>query len=258
MARIYPLFSSSEGNCIFIGSKTSGILIDNGVSYKRFSEAMKKCGIEISSVKAVFITHDHSDHIKGLKTLTSKHSIPVYALPLTAKKLKENETVVSEMNSLTESVFIDGMEVSFFKTPHDTEESCGYKIKTADGKICSVCTDLGHITEEVDNAIMGSDLVYIEANYDEYMLKNGEYPFYLKQRISSENGHLSNNACAEEIERLIKNGTMRFVLGHLSRNNNTPEKAENAVVSYLLSYKRNCDYILSVAPVETEGECVVF
>ena len=257
MARIYPLFSSSSGNSIFVGGKNGGVLIDDGVSYKRLCAAMQRCGLEMDAIKAVFITHDHSDHIGGLKTFSSKHNVPVYALPMTAEKLIKSEIVLS-VTPLCETVFVEGMEVSFFRTPHDTDESCGYRIKTADGKVCAVCTDLGHITDEVDNGIFGCDLVMIEANYDVNMLKNGPYPFYLKTRISSERGHLSNDDCARQIERLIENGTMRFVLGHLSQHNNTPEKAESTIESYLKGYKRNCDYILNVAPVETEGECMIF
>lgn len=259
MARIYPLFSSSSGNSIFIGNASSGILIDAGVSYKRLCEGMAVCGLDITAVKAVFVTHDHSDHISGLKILTKKHDIPVYALPYTLQKLEGWGYINSTGCEVTPLVSIEGMEVSFFPTPHDTDESCGYRIKTPDGKVCAVCTDLGYITSEVDRGIVGCNLVMLEANYDENMLRNGRYPYPLKKRIASEHGHLSNNDCAKQVKRLVENGTVQIILGHLSKENNTPETADRTVCAALEpEFSRNKDYILEVAPIETKGKCIVF
>ena len=114
------------------------------------------------------------------------------------------------------------------------------------------------MTETVDENICGCDLVLLESNYDPEMLRNGPYPYYLKERILSDNGHLSNSCCAVQAEKLLKNGTTRLILGHLSQENNTPQTAEITVLQRLSEFKRNVDYILQVAPVETKGEVVVF
>ena len=150
------------------------------------------------------------------------------------------------------------MEISCFDTPHDTVRSCGYKVKTGDGRTCAVCTDLGHITETVDRNITGCDLVLLESNYDEKMLKEGPYPYYLKERIRSEHGHLSNIDCAEQAAKLIRSGTKHIILGHLSQENNRPIIADKTVENNLVGFVRNRDYILEVAPVETNGKMAVF
>ena len=137
-----------------------------------------------------------------------------------------------------------------FKTPHDTAASCGYRIETPDGKNLVICTDLGHVTAEIDENLSGADLVLLESNYDINMLKNGSYPYDLKKRISSNHGHLSNNDCGCELIRLLKRGTYRFILGHLSQENNTPQIAQNSAVSALSEYASAKDYMLMTARPE--------
>jgi phosphoribosyl 1,2-cyclic phosphodiesterase len=253
LARIYPLFSSSKGNSTYIGSKTCGILIDAGVSYSRLVKALSANDIDISAVKGVFITHEHSDHISGVKMLTKKAGIPVFAQAYTLESLFKSEAVYSCGEVITESICIAGMEVKCFDTPHDTEQSCGYKITFENGKTCAVCTDLGHVTSYIEQTLLGTDAVLLESNYDETMLKNGSYPSYLKTRIKSKFGHLSNNDSGKFAEKLVQNGTTRIILGHLSQENNTPRTADNTVSGFLSEYKRDRDYILTVAPVETAG-----
>ncbi len=258
MGRIYPLFSSSKGNSIYIGSKTSGILIDAGVSYTRLCKSLQLNEIEPSAIRAVFVTHEHSDHIGGIKILTKKLRIPVFAQSYTLEGLYDREYICSCGDEMKGSICIGDMEISCFNTPHDTQESCGYKIYFEDGKSCAVCTDLGHITEEVEQALLGTDAVLLEANYDENMLRTGIYPAYLKSRIRSKYGHLSNSDSGAFAARLIESGTTRLILGHLSQENNTPQTADNTVCSCLSDYKRNSDYLLSIAPVETSGGFISF
>lgn len=260
MARIYPLFSSSKGNSTFLGDPSEGILIDAGATFKRLSAALSDNNIDIKAVRGVFITHSHSDHVKGLKVLTAKTGIPVFGQRETLIELVEKDMIspCSKIYELDCPAAIAGMEVRCFDTPHDTVRSCGYHVEFEDGRSCAVCTDLGCVTETVDENICGCDLVLLESNYDPEMLRNGPYPYYLKERILSDNGHLSNSCCAEQAEKLLKSGTTRLILGHLSQENNTPQTAESTVLQRLSAFKRNVDYILQVAPVETRGEVVVF
>lgn len=261
MARLYSLFSSSRGNATFIGTPNGGVLIDAGVTYARLTAAMERCGLSINAVQGVFITHDHSDHVRGLKLLSAKHNIPIFAQSQTLRNLIDGEAVapsavLSEIGS--NSVAIADMQLTAFNTPHDTDQSCGYRIEMPDGRICAVCTDLGHITKTVEDALCGCNLVLLEANYDEQMLKKGPYPPYVKARILSENGHLSNTDCAEQAKKLLATGTTRLLLGHLSQENNRPELADMVVESALSGYVRGQDYLLEVAKVETTGEMTVF
>ena len=259
MDAIYPLFSSSKGNAVFIGNSSRGILIDCGVSFKRLDLAMKRCGLDVQAIKAVFITHEHSDHIKGLPVLTKKYSLSVYGQAGTIRKLVRDNCINSNSEALEIDVSAElfDMKVTAFDTPHDAEHSCGYRVDFKDGTSCAVCTDLGCVTSAVDTAVLGTDTVLLESNYDEDMMMFSTYPRMLKQRICSERGHLSNHASAEQALKLVKNGTRNIILGHLSQENNTPDLAEKTVSERLSGYIRDRDYMLMVAKPETTGEKVV-
>ena len=258
MARIYPLFSSSKGNSTYIGNKSEGILIDDGVSFARLKKAMDVNGLSVDAIKAIFVTHEHSDHTKGLAVLTKKIKAPVFAQGLTLEYLRKSCLINGESLEMMDGEEICGMNIHCFNTPHDTRESCGYRIEFPDGKTVAVCTDLGHITETVEQNLLGTDCVLLEANYDIEMLLNSIYPFHLKTRIFSNNGHLSNVDSGAFAARLLKSGTTRLILGHLSQENNTPELAEKTVFNCLHGFVRNSDYTLSVAPVETNGGYITF
>jgi phosphoribosyl 1,2-cyclic phosphodiesterase len=171
--------------------------------------------------------------------LTKHTGMPVYGQKRTLQRLCDSDKIaanspVIDMNGIT--INCGGCEVRCFNTPHDTIQSCGYRIHTSDDKHCAVCTDLGHITPEVDEALTGCRLVLLEANYDEEMLRTGPYPQHLKERIASGNGHLSNRACAEAIANYATPALRHVWLCHLSEENNHPILAQKTVEQILASY----------------------
>ena len=157
-------------------------------------------------------------------------------------------------------VEIGDLYIKSFKTPHDSNESCGYTIMMPDGQKVAVATDIGHMTEEIMTNLKGSSLVMLESNHDEGMLRNGPYPYYLKRRILSDVGHLSNNACAEAVTELLKSGTVRFFLGHLSRDNNFPALAYETSASALktIGAVEGRDFFIEVNKIENDSDVVRF
>lgn len=253
MARFCPLFSSSKGNCIAVGGADSFILIDAGVSAKRICDALRDRGLDISRLTGIFVTHEHSDHISGVRVLASKHHLPVFANRETLAELEKSGHLAGTGGGVVcpdEGMEHYGIKITPFRTCHDTVRSCGYVVHTADGRTAAVATDTGCVTKEMDTALAGCDLVYIESNHDVGMLMNGEYPPLLKQRILSPRGHLSNESCAAELQYLVSTGSSRFILGHLSQDNNTIAKARAAADSALSAMKlrEGIDYTLAVAP----------
>lgn len=252
MARFCPLFSGSSGNSIYIGNSDGGILVDIGKSAKQTEAALFNIGVDPDSIDAVFVTHEHSDHISGVRVFASKHHTKVFGTSGTLAALEENGTcngkfpfeVIPECGAEAGSLL-----VTPFKTSHDSRESCGYKIDCSDSRKIAVATDLGEMTDTVMNAILGCDLVLLESNHDVMMLQNGPYPYPLKQRILGKRGHLSNESCAETAVKLIESGTTRLFLGHLSRENNMPELAFQTTYAALCECgaKEDTDYILKVA-----------
>ncbi len=255
MARIYPLFSSSKGNSFFFGTPDEGILIDCGVSCKRLCGALAANGIPLAAIKGIFITHTHSDHISGLKNFLKKTEAPIYAQQRNLDILYNKGAVTADRVRPIEAgtVTVGGCTVEFFPTPHDTEASCGYRVRFPDGKTAALCTDLGCVTDCVWNGIRGAELVVIESNYDAEMLRCGGYPYELKRRISSEHGHLSNADCGRTMKRLAECGTKSFVLAHISPENNTPALAVKAAAEALSPLENMRDYLLYAAPMEGGG-----
>lgn len=258
MARIYPICSSSGGNSTFIGTRGHGILVDVGCSFRALNNGLSYIDTSIDDIEAVFITHDHIDHIKALEQLFKHTKIPVFATGETINSLKAKGFESAVFYDINEGYQSAWFEVSSFRTSHDAVGSVGYKIRYGEDSF-GICTDTGYITEEADNALMGCVGVLLESNYDEEMLrKNMNYPPELKSRIKGESGHLSNDSCAEFAYKLVENGTRHLILGHLSRENNTPSTAKTCTKQYLSDrgYAEERDYTLWVAPVMTTGEFV--
>lgn len=263
MARFCSLFSSSSGNATFVGSSKTGILIDAGVSAKRIREALSSREIEPSSLSAIFVTHEHSDHIAGIRVLASNYKIPVFATPGTLEGLEDAGVLNGKFPvfALDEGGNeIGDLFVRPFKTPHDSNESCGYTIDFPDGRKAAVATDIGTVTNVVLNSITGCDLVMLESNHDIGMLQNGSYPYYLKRRILSDRGHLSNESCAAVARDLVERGTTRLYLGHLSGENNIPDLAFQTSFCSIseTGAKINSDYILKVNAKENTEDIVRF
>ncbi|MDR1002784.1 MAG: MBL fold metallo-hydrolase [Oscillospiraceae bacterium] len=252
MARICPLFSGSSGNSTLIGSGGQYILIDIGRNAKMTAAALSDCEVEPSRIGAIFITHEHADHIKGLRVFAAKYNIPVYASEGTLRELERGGHLAKVDARLFSSNGEDvaGMHIDSFRTMHDTPESCGYIVHTADGRRAAVATDMGCVTDTVRTAVTGCDTLLIESNHDVRTLENGPYPYYLKRRILSDNGHLSNTACAKELTELVRKGTTRIILAHLSRENNLPVLAYQTALEALTSggMREKRDFELQVAP----------
>ena len=225
MAKFLSLFSGSSGNSTYIGDGDSGILIDAGRTAKQLADALQAREIDPAGIGALFITHEHVDHGQGIRVFASKYNVPVYATEGTIKGLWQKGYVNEKtaLHVMENEVQIGSLTVSAFATSHDTYEPCGFTVRTGDERKATVCTDTGILTEESKQALEGSDLVLLESNHELNMLLNGPYPYPLKMRVSGAKGHLSNDDCARELVKLVESGTTRLFLGHLSRENNTPE-----------------------------------
>ncbi len=262
MSRICPLFSGSTGNSTYIGTERCGILVDAGASAKGLLDGVERSGGSFDRIKAVAITHEHIDHIKGLKALLKKTNAKLLASAQTLEALAKADKIPNGIKTILADdggIEIDGIVLNRFATSHDCEGSSGYTLTLPDRKRVAVCTDLGVVTDSVREAIKGCDLVLLESNHDIEMLKNGPYPPALKVRIMSDRGHISNAACAAELEALIKSGTTRLILSHLSQKNNTPLIARSCAEAALMDMgaENGKDYLLYVAAPTGNGVTVI-
>lgn len=259
MARLCTLASGSGGNSTYVSTTGGDILVDVGLSCKKILEAIDEAGGSIDRLKAVAVTHTHIDHINGLKTFLKKTGLPVIASVGTLDFLTQNDKIPATTKIICTESMVDlgDIAVTYFKTSHDAEGSGGYIITLPDGRRAAVCTDLGVMTDTVRQNLLGCDTVLIESNHDVEMLRRGPYRPDLKLRILSDKGHLSNNACAVELPNLLKSGTQRIILGHLSQENNTPILAQSAARSALAAAgAKEDDYILQIAKPKTVGVTV--
>ena len=255
--RLLTLYSGSSGNSVFVSSGSTNILIDAGKSAKALCNALKQIGSDIKEIDAIFITHEHSDHVSALEVICKSNDIPVHITNTSAKKFDRtpdsfvHRRIVRHDPIYTETV--GDITVTSFRTPHDSMMSVGYRIEFISGgekHVFGVATDIGYISESIKEGLVGCEAVVLEANHDLQMLDDGPYPYNLKLRIKSNKGHLSNLDSACFAAYLAQNGTKRFLLAHLSAENNQPELAfDEAHCS--ISDPSVCIYIASPdAPTE--------
>lgn len=261
MAKVCQLFSGSSGNCIWIASGGTKLLVDAGVSAKRIEQALMQIGEGANELDAIFVTHEHADHISGVRVLAARYGIPVLADDAVLLKMysdgKLNDKVITQ--PITASMELNGIEILPFQLSHDSVACYGYRFNLPDGRSVSVCTDTGYVTAAAEKTVPGSDLVFLESNHEIMMLENGPYPYVLKQRILSNRGHLSNDACAAFATELVHSGTTRLVLSHLSRENNFPDVARQTTLAALTEagFRENEDFRLKVAPIENSERAII-
>ena len=243
----YTLYSGSSGNCVYVKTPDAEILFDAGVSARAVEKGLSDIQTSLSHIQAIFVTHEHSDHIKGLEVISKKHHIPTHMVTASARALIRNPQA-SLLNDLylhpsVFSVKFGNTTVRSFPTPHDSAASVGYTVEyenNGETEKFGLATDIGHITSELTDSLSGAAAVVIEANHDVNMLFSGPYPYHLKLRIRSDKGHLSNEDCAKFAKFLAKNGTKHFVLAHLSKENNYAPIAEKTVRSALSEFSDIC------------------
>ena len=226
MATLYPFYSSSKGNCALLTSGGRGLLIDCGVSRAQILAGLEQAGLQMTDIDGLLLTHEHSDHIKGLPMLLKHGCPPIFGTAGTLQAADAQGT-----DHCCEPFDIGAFHIIPIATSHDCAAPCGYRIEI-EGKAMALVTDTGRITPAIQQHLCGCSLIMLESNYDPDLLENGHYPAALKRRIASSQGHLSNSDCAAMLALMALEGEMKTaVLAHLSDNNNTPQTAKMAAMT---------------------------
>ncbi|WP_132281988.1 MBL fold metallo-hydrolase [Natranaerovirga hydrolytica] len=236
--------SGSSGNCIYVGSEQTNLIIDAGVSGKKIECGLNSIGLKTAEMDGIFVTHEHSDHIKGIGVVARRYGIPIYATQETAQAILNTQSVgkipeglIHIINS-NEDLHIKDLTIHPYNIPHDAVDPVCYTIMN-DQKKVSIATDLGNYNDYIIEKLSDSNILFIEANHDINMLQVGAYPYFLKQRILGEEGHLSNESCGQLIAKLSHSALEHIVLGHLSNENNFEELAFKTVQ---MEINALCDY----------------
>ena len=232
--RLCSIASGSSGNCIYVGSEATHLLIDVGISGKRTESGLNDLGLTGRDVDGILVTHEHADHINGLGVMARKYDIPIYATRGTIEAIKRipsvgriDEALFQEVRE-DEKLIIKDLTIHPMKVSHDAAQPVAYRIAYGKKRI-AVCTDLGHFTDYTVDCLQGMDALLLEANHDVNMLQVGPYPYPLKQRILGDKGHLSNENSGRLLSRILHDKLQAIFLGHLSKENNLPELAYESV-----------------------------
>ena len=264
--KFLSLASGSSGNCYYLGTDTYGILIDAGIGVRTIRKHLKDYGLALERVQAIFVTHDHADHIKSVGTLGEKYGIPVYSTPEVHVGINKNYCMTEKLTSASvryiykeEPMQLLDFKITAFEVPHDGTDNVGYCIEVG-GRVFSFLTDLGNITPVAAKYIGMANHLVIEANYDDEMLKMGPYPKHLKERIAGPNGHMCNRDTAEFLAKNMHERLENIWLCHLSKDNNHPELAYKTV-EFILRGNGICvgkDVQLACLKRNTPSEYMVF
>ena len=251
--------SGSSGNCIFVGSEKSALLIDTGISKKRIVDGLHSIDRKPEELGGILITHEHSDHIKGLGVMSRKYHIPIYATQGTIEAILHSSGIGAVEPELFHAIepeqkfMIDDLEVEPFSISHDAADPVAYRVNHGE-KAVGVVTDLGYYDEYVVSHLKNLDGVLLESNHDIHMLQVGGYPYYLKQRILGKRGHLSNENAGRLLCEILHDKMKTILLGHLSRENNYEALAYEAVCAEVTlgdnPYKAG-DFRIAVAARDT-------
>lgn len=232
--RLCSIASGSSGNCIYVGSDATHLLVDAGISGKKTESGLNSLGVSAKELDGILITHEHADHISGLGVLARKYEIPIYATAGTIAAIQsctglgEIDRELFRQVRADQKLVIKDLTVNPMRISHDAAEPVAYRIAYGSKKV-GICTDLGIYNDYTVECLRGMDALLIEANHDVNMLQVGPYPYYLKQRILGDRGHLSNESSGRLLSRIIHDKLQAIVLGHLSKENNLPELAYEAV-----------------------------
>ena len=236
----HSIASSSKGNSYFVVFNGIRLLVDIGIGIRALENSLKSIGESLSAIDGIFITHEHTDHIKGLNSVYKKYKIPIYATKKTWEHLLAAGLIANvdddskRIINPNETIDFFGLKIKAFSIPHDATDPVGYSICYNDEKVV-VCTDCGTVTNDMLENAIGADIILLEANHDANMLDYGSYPFVLKRRISSNLGHLSNVQAGLFLKDIITKKTKQIFLGHLSQSNNNPLVAYETVKHILLN-----------------------
>lgn len=260
MLKFASLYSGSSGNCLFVETENTKILIDAGVSLKKIEKGLDALNVDAKDLDGVIVTHEHVDHIQSVGNLSKKFDIPVFANQKTFDAMPKQTEKLSEKNkkkiNIDEKFMIGDIEILPFSIPHDAADPCGFTLFSNNKKI-SIATDIGHMTGDIVKHIDGSEFVLLEANYDTEVLKYTKYPFKLKERIAGPTGHLSNKMAGQTINYLINSGLKKAMLGHLSKESNFPELAYQTVIDEIIANGTSIDnFGLSVADRNEPGKLI--
>lgn len=226
--------SGSSGNCIYTGTEKAGILIDAGISAKRITEGLHSIDRDFSDIQGIFVSHEHSDHVKGIGVLARKYHLPIYATKGTIQAMKSMSSLGKIEEDLyheirpEETICLKDLEISPFAIPHDAAEPVAYHVACGE-KTAAVATDLGFYNQKIVDRLKGLDVLLLEANHDIHMVEVGSYPYALKQRILSDKGHLSNEAAGKLLCHILHDDLKHIFLGHLSQENNYDQLAYETI-----------------------------